>query len=286
MRKPNYKKLLVSTIAIATIFNVYSQLSGTSYQESKRTKKAEFVYVYDGVPGFAEFKDGQVSGLVVGLIQDFENYLKEKEGIEVSSQFVLKGNFSNFLTEIKKAQGGVFGLSNISISDERKKSYSFSPPYLDNVSLLLSNGKVKTLGKLENIESEFAGMVAYSLPSSSYFQRLSEIKSTYYPNLKIITVATEAEVLEKLRTDENAFAILDVNCYIDVLKKKQNIKRHPVGDVKDDPFGILMPKGSDWEPLIRDFFNSELIGSTRHSQMISDNLGSSALKLLNSIKVN
>lgn len=286
MRKPNPKKLCLSILTVWTVLNVSGQLSGSTYQESKQSKKANFVYVYDGIPGFAELKDNEPSGLVVDLMRDFEVYLKNKEGIEVSSQFVLKNDFSNFLKDIKGARGAVFGLSNISISEERKKSYSFSPPYLDNVSLLLSNGKVKTLSELGNIAEEFAGMVAYSLPSSSYLRRLNEIKSKYYPNLKIVTVSTEAEVLEKLRTDENAFAILDVNYYIDVLKNKQNIKRHPVGDMKDDQFGILMPKNCDWQPLINDFFNSELIGSSRYSQIISDNLGSSALRLLNSIKVN
>lgn len=286
MKNLSHKNLLAFTLALTTIFNVYGQLSGSSYADSKRTKQAKFVYVYDGIPGFAEFKDGQASGLVVDLMKEFEAYIKDMEGIDVTSSFVLKDNFSNFLSEVEDANGAVFGLSNISISDERKKSYSFSPPYLDNVSLLLSHGSVKPLSSLDNISTEFANMVAYSLPSSSYLRRLNEIKAKYYPNLNIVTVATEAEVLEKLRTDENAFAILDVNYYIDVLKNKQNIKRHAVGDMKDDQFGILMPKNCDWEPLIKEFFSTQLIGSTRYSQIISDNLGSSALRLLNSIKVN
>ncbi|MEP5610984.1 MAG: transporter substrate-binding domain-containing protein [Cyclobacteriaceae bacterium] len=286
MRNPNQKKFCLSILAVWTVLNVSGQLSGSTYQESKQSKKANFVYVYDGIPGFAELKDNQASGLVVDLMRDFEAYLKNKEGIEVSTQFVLKDDFSEFLGDVKTARGAVFGLSNISISEERKKSYTFSPPYLDNVSLLLSNGKVNTLSELGKIADEFAGMVAYSLPSSSYLRRLNEIKSKYYPNLKIVTVPTEAEVLEKLRTDENAFAILDVNYYIDVLKKKENIKRHPVGDLKDDQFGILMPKNSDWEPVLSSFLNSELIGSSRYSQIISDNLGSSALRLLNSFKAN
>lgn len=275
----------MSVLSIWTVLNVSGQLSGTTYQESKQSKKANFVYVYDGIPSFAELKDGKASGLVVDLMRDFEVYLKNTKGIEVSSNFVLKDDFSSFLSEVKNAKGGVFGLSNISITENRKKSYSFSPPYLDNVSLLLSSGGVQTLSKLENIADEFAGMVAYSLPSSSYLRRLNEIKDEYYPNMKIVMVETEAEVIAKLSSEANAFSILDVNYYIEVLKKKQNIKRHAVGDFKDDQFGILMPKNSDWEPLIKDFFNSELIGSTRYSEIISNNLGSVALRLLDSIKV-
>lgn len=281
----NFKKLCLSALAICTILSVSAQLSGTTYQESKQSKKAKFVYVYDGIPSFAELKDDKASGLVVDLMKDFEAYMKRKEGIEISTRFILKNDFSSFLSEVKGARGGVFGLSNISITAERKKNYSFSPPYLDNVSLLLSSSKIQTLSKLENISDEFAEMVAYSLPSSSYLRRLNEIKNKHYPTMKIVMVDTEAEVIDKLINDANAFAILDVNYYIEVLKKKQNIKRHAVGDFKDDQFGILMPKNSDWEPLLREFFNSELIGSTRYSQIISDNLGSTALRLLDSIKV-
>ncbi len=284
MRKPNLR-LLAVTCSFLLVSIAFGQLSGSSFAESKKSKTATFHYVYDNTQGFAKESNGKVTGLMVGIMEEFEKYLSEKEGITVSREFVLRRDFSKFLDEVREGAGGVFGLSNISINEERKKSYVFSPPCLDNVLLLVSNNEVPTLSSLDDMASSFNGLTAYTLNESSYFKRLSELKSQYYPNLKIETVPSESDVMDKLRA-EKAIGILDFNYYLEALQKRYNIKRHPVGDLQNDQFGIIMPKSSDWEPVIKQFFESGFTGSSRYSQIISENLGSTALKLLNSVRTN
>lgn len=282
MRKPNLK-LLAVVCSFSIISFSFGQFSGSTYSASKQSKNATFYYVYDNTQGFAKEKDGEVTGLMVGIMREFEIYLKENEGIDVSTEFVLQKDFSKFLDEVKGGSGGVFGLSNISINEERKKSYAFSPPCLDNVLLLVSNNQIPTLSSLDDMASNFNGLTAYTLAESSYFRRLTELKNNYYPNLKIEMVPSESDVMDKLRS-EKAIGILDFNYYLEVLQNRYNIKRHPVGDLQDDQFGIIMPKNSDWEPVIKRFFESGFSESNQYSQIISENLGSTALKLLNSVR--
>ncbi len=283
MRKSNLSKLLMAVYLVAAVSPVFGQFSGSTFVESNRSKSATFYYVYDNTQGFAKEKDGQVTGLMVGIMQEFEKYLIEKEGINITTQFVLKTDFSAFLSEVKGGTGGVFGLSNISISEERRRSYAFSPPCLDNVLLLVSNDAVPTLNSLNDISSGFDGMTAYTLAESSYFKRLSSLKNQYYPGMKIEIVSSESDVMEKLKS-EKAFGVLDFNYYLEVLQNRYNIKRHPAGDLQNDQFGIIMPKNSDWEPVLKEFFESGFAESSRYSQIISDNLGSTALRLLNSVR--
>ena len=285
MRKPNLTLLCTAIAALVNISQAFAQFKGDTYSASKTSKSATFYCVFDNTSGFASEKNGAVSGLMVDIMKEFEKYLLERDGIEVKTEYVLRKDFSEFLSEVRKGSGGVFGLSNISINEERKEIYSFSPPCLDNILILLSHNDVPLLTKLEDMPLTFNEMVAYTLPNSSYSQRLNNLKDQYYPEMKIERVSTESEIIEKLM-NEKSYAILDFNQYLDILKKKHKIKRHSVGDLKDDQFGIIMPKGSDWNPVIEAFFESGFAGSTRYSQIISDNLGSSALRLLNSVKSN
>lgn len=289
MRKPyhSFQPGLLVVLLCLIGFDSLAQLQGSSYAQAKQSGSAKFYYVYDGVAGFADkSQSGIVTGLLVDMMGQFEDYLKEKKGIDVSVEFVYAkdGDFQTFMNHVRTGKGGVFGLSNISISAERKRNYSFSPPFLDNVTVLLSNAKSDNVTAMENISIAFDGMTAYSLEGSTYYKRLSEIKSTYFPAMKIVNLSSGVELIDKLKTDEKSFAILDLNYYLEVLMQKHPIKRHPVGDQKDDQFGIIMPKNSDWEPLLRDFMNTEILGTSNYSRIIVDNLGSSALRLLDSVK--
>ena len=110
-----------------------------------------------------------------------------------------------------------------------------------------------------------------------------EIKNDYFANMKIVELSNIAPLMNQLKNNDKSFAILDLNYYLEVLQKKLPIKRHPIGDRKDDQFGVIMPKNCDWQPLLNDFF-VDFIGSTSYSEIISRNLGASALRLMNNIK--
>ena len=281
------KKITISFLVLLLIQDIQAQLVGDSFEQAKANGKGELVYVYNGVYGFIEKgSDGEVKGLLVDLMNKFEDYVEQKEGIDLTHKYVYveDGDFQMFMKEVNTADGGVFGLSNVSIKEERKKDYLFSPPYLDNVSLIVTNNSVETLTGYKDISVKFDGMTAFSVASSTYHQRLLDIRTSYLTDLKIVNVSSGIDVMKELSVNKEAFAVLDLNFYLEILHKKYPIKRHPVCDERDEPFGIIMPKGNDWAPLLNAFFNSGYIESTEYSQVIAKNLGNSALKLLVSVK--
>ncbi|MEP1096184.1 MAG: transporter substrate-binding domain-containing protein [Cyclobacteriaceae bacterium] len=284
MRKPNNLPLyFLYLFSALNAFSCFAQYTGTSFENARRTKEATFVYIYDEVYGFtAKNETGLVSGVLVDMMQEFEAFVRAKEGIQITSEFIDERDFDLFLKNVRTGNGAVFGLSNISINEERKKIYSFSPPYLENVSVLVSNAGAPMLGSMDDIAVLFEGMTAYTLSSSTYQQRLLEIKSMHFADMQIIEMAKMDPIMTQLRTNSKAFAVLDLNVYLEALQKKWPIKRHAIGDKKGDQFGIIMPKNCDWEPLLAEFLG-EFYGSTAYGQIISKNLGGSALKLINSL---
>jgi len=281
---PLRKNTIATLVILVQLpFLLSAQLKGDTYAKARQTKSAKFYYVYDGVPGFVD-KDasGEVKGLLVDIMKNFESHIRETKGISVSVEFVQVPNkdFKIFMSEVKNGAGGVFGLSNVSIKEERKKDYQFSPAYMNNVSVLISNAKTPTLTNLADLSTRFAGKKAYSVSSSTYYERLDDLRKNYFPAMEIVSLPSVNEVMTMVTENNDAFAVIDLNYYLEALKSKKSIKRHSVGDKGEDTFGVIMPLSNDWEPLIRDFFNNGFIGGTDYRLLITDNLGKGALRLI------
>lgn len=266
-----------------------AQLSGTSYQEAKSSKRATWTFTYAETPGFASKQaDGSVQGLVVDIMNKFAEFVEKEEGIKVRYEFKAKNpdDFQKFLGEVKSAKAGVFGLGNVTITEARKKEYNFSPAYITNISMICTHKDVPTLENIKDISKSFAGMRAVAGTGTTNEQVLKEIKSKYYPSLQIQNVASIGETVDAVVKDKKTFTNVDFVYYLSAVKENKPIKRHPAGDQATEEFGIIMPQSNDWSPLLAKFFNSGFIGSNEYRRIISTHLGSNAVRLLDSIASN
>ena len=89
---------------------------------------------------------------------------------------------------------------------------------------------------------------------------------------------------EAIIKDSNKFANLDFTYYLEAIKANKPIKRHPGGDSSAEQFGIIMPRSNDWAPVLNEFMNAGFVGSVEYRKILSDNLGSNALKFLDNMK--
>ena len=259
-----------------------AQLRGDFFNQSVESGRATLVYVHNDLTSYVkENSFGQEEGILVDVMKEFEKYLDINYGIEISSSFeqVAEKDFHQFMKAVKGSSGGVFGLSNVSITEERKKDYNFSNPYIENVTVLLSHSSVTSIASLDEIKTRFEGMKAYSVDGSTYLSRLEEIQSLYYPTLEIELLPSGLDVIEKIASDEKAFGVVDLSYYIEFLEKGYSIRRHKVGDKADDKFGIIMPKNSDWSPVLKEFLQV-FTQSVEYRKIISNHLGKHSLRLI------
>jgi ABC-type amino acid transport substrate-binding protein len=265
---------------------MHAQLSGDTYSEAKNTGKATWLITYANAPGFIS-KDGQgkVNGITVELMEKFKSYVKEKKGIDVTMTFRSNDpeNFTRFLADVKSAKGGVFGLSNTTITSERKRSYSFSPAYITNIGMIVSHKDVSTLNNISEIADKFSGMTAVTVKNSTNAQRLLEIKNKYWSDLKIEYVPSFHAALDAVCNSDSKFTDIDFTYYLSAIQERKPLKRHPGGDNTAEKFGIIMPKSNDWAPLLKEFMESGFVGSVEYKKIISQNLGHSALKYLETL---
>ncbi len=281
---------LVSLLFLFVLFQFQAtaQLSGDTFKKAKSNGQADITYTYVETPGFVSKNEaGEMNGLCVDIMREFVKYVESKQNIKVKLNF--KGisdhdNFKLFMEVMKNAKGGVFGLGNITITQARKKTYNFSPPFISNITILLTHTDVPSLKSMNEIGTTFKGLKAYAVKGTTNEQQILKIKKQYLPELEIRHVSSSVEVLEKVVNDPKSFTNLDFTYYLAILKQRKPIKRHQAGDLLTEEFGIIMPKSNDWSPLMREFFQSGFIDGPVYRKIIARHLGPNALKLLDSFK--
>lgn len=285
------KKILLVGLILNLLFFVSThsnaQLKGSTFEQAKTSKQATIIYTFSKTPGFIYLvSGGQYAGICVDMMKSFEKYVKDEHGIIITSKFQLAtgDNFTRMLASVKSSSGGVFGLGNITITESRKRMYNFSPPFINNISLLVTNKSVTTLNKMEDMAAVFNGMTAYTVKGSTNEIEFYRWKKAYFPAMKITHVGSFTEAVNKVASDPKAFTNVDYTYYLDAVKEKRPVKRHVAGFSSSEEFGIIMPKSNDWEPILAEFLNGGFLDSADFKTIIRKHLGERAIKVLESVK--
>ncbi|UII34214.1 transporter substrate-binding domain-containing protein [Fulvivirga ulvae] len=283
------KRKIQCAIVLGLLLNtslLFAQLKGDTYATAKSKGSANWVFTYAESPGFSSKKNGKMTGITVDLMNKFEEYVEKKEDIEVNVTYQSKdpNNFTLFLEEVKQARGGVFGLSNTTITEERKRIYNFSPPYITNIGMVLTHNSVPTLNSISEIAEKFAGMTVVTIKNSTNEKWVKDIKSKYYPGLKVEYVTSFGKAMDAIVADPKKFTNVDFTYYFEAIQNRQPVKRHPGGDESTEQFGIIIPKSNDWASLLDEFMSNEFVTSVEYKKIIADNLGQSAMKFFETLK--
>lgn len=281
------KKIILLMLLCATGWTVSAQsYTGDSWAQVKANKQGTIALGYVETPELV-YKDnsGKLTGICVDVMADFVNYVNTKKGVKLTSKFVGDGtSFKGMYDKVKGSVGGVFGLGNITITEERKKEIKFSPAYMTNLVFLITQNSIPTLAKMEDMATTFANLTAYTAKGTLNEKRTMELKQKYFPDMKIAYTSISQETYEKVVSDPKGFAYLDIAFYLEAVQQRKAIKRHPVGDKTAEQFGFIMPLNSDWSPLLEEFFNADggYINSPGYKSILKKHLGEIGVKLLQS----
>lgn len=279
----NVKHYIAILLWIWMVGFVSGQQKGDSFAQAKQTGAGNLVYVHANVNGFASNgASGDPEGLLIDVMKGFEDYVSTTHGIDLDISYVsAKDNdFKLFLKEVQSSEGGVFGLSNTSIREERKAILQFSPAFLNNISVLVSNASFPTLSSLDQISEAFADKTGYGVESTTNYGRMMKVKQELFPSMVIRSVNSSKEIIQNAIQDTNGFGFVDIHYYLEALNDGKPIKRHAVGDNPGDKFGIIMPLDSDWEPVLKAYLESGVFKTPEYREAVIKHLGKGALRML------
>jgi putative glutamine transport system substrate-binding protein len=228
---------------------------GDFYEDARQQGYAELKVMYLPMEGFAYTNEyGELTGVSIDILHEFADFMHASQGIELRYEFVRQNNFSTFYDEVKQSSGGVFGLGNVTITEERKRELRFSPPYLTNIAVLVTHEAVPELRELADISTDFRGMDALAFRGTLHEERLRNLRNTYLEEAELQFAYSNMEIINTLSERDDLFAYLDIYNYWRAVERGKPLRQHSVGDLATERFGIIMPTDSDWRQPLSDFF--------------------------------
>jgi len=254
--------------------------TGDSWAQVKNAGSGKLTVVYYDQTGLVQRIDGKMKGVCVDIIADFVAYVKTKYGKTVTVDYVgPEPEFSGFLKVVQQTPN-ILGVTNTSITEERKKILKFTPPFMTTSLVLLTNQNSPTLKSLTDLSKTYSGFSAEVITGSTHVKYIEKIKKDYYPDLKVSYATSSESVIKHLTTNPKMFSILDFTEYVGVVRKKQPIKRQEVDLGNAEQLGFIMAKNSDWDAIWNEFLTPEYRKSVGYKKIIADNLGSNFLTLV------
>ena len=112
--------------------------------------------------------NGKPEGLCVEILKDFVDFVQKKYNKKITLQYVGKeAVFTDFLTTVQKSNN-LLGVTNVTITEERKKVLKFTPPFISNPVVLLTHKDAPTVSSLEDLPKKLTGFSAEILGGSTH----------------------------------------------------------------------------------------------------------------------
>ena len=272
-------------MVLAAVSAKAQTLNGDTWAQVQKAGSGSVTITYVETPSFV-YKDaqGRLTGVCVDIMDDFLAWVESTKGVKVQARYLGNGSsFSQMFYSVKQGRNGVFGLGNVTITEARKKEISFSPPFIRNFAILITHNSVPLLRDMASIKTSFAGMKAYTASGTLNEKRILKLQKEYgWSNLAIDKVNNSPQTLQAVLKDTKSFTYLDLAFYLNAVKERKPVRRHPVGDESSEEFGIIMPLGSDWAGLMNEFFqaNGGYRNSMSYKKTLVKHLGASAVRLI------
>jgi ABC-type amino acid transport substrate-binding protein len=272
---------LLTAVSLTAVYGQNSE-EGDSWTKIMNSGEGIMAVLYASEPGIIyKDKDGEIKGVCADILADFVDFVNKNYGKKITVKFLRnETDFPRFLSIVQNTNN-LLGVSNTTITEARRKVLKFTPAYLKNISVLLTNQNVPTIKSLDQLNTTHKDLTAEILKGSSHEQSIEKIKKEVAPNLKINYVTSSQTIFKDLAVNEKIFTIFDVTAYVGMMneKKKFPIKRQEVNLKIVDEIGFIMSKQSDWDKPWQEFLTPDYLKSIRYKQIISKHLGASFFAL-------
>ena len=258
-------------------------ITNNSWEQVQQMGEGVVTLVYVPSDGFSYVdEDGRLTGVTIELVRDFVDYVNVQYGMSVSINYRPIESFSTFYETVRDASGGVFGVANVTITEERKEEVAFSPPYMTNIATLITHSEIPEISNFDEIGSAFSGLEALAFEGTLHQDRLEAIIEEHLPDAEMEFAHSNSEIIERVSSGNNYFAYVDIYNYWRAANDDAPLQRHSAGDEASEQFGIVMPLNSDWHHIVERFFEDEggYLNTDRYRYLMETHLGEELAQLL------
>lgn len=236
-------------------------VSADSWEQVIASKKGEItIYWYTSRPFIFKNPLGRMEGIEVEVMQAFQQYLKEAYKIELSLRWQeLESFLETYQTVRDNPVPGIFGASVFSITKERQREVGFAPPYMSDISVLISSYDVPIVKNVDEFKSVFGKLTAITIKGTTYENDLLFIRKEKDVNYDIEYIPSSENILQTIEGRKGAFGFIDLPIYLTEFNRNSavRVKRQNLYPIKRQGYSIIYPKNSDWQAPMEEFFLSQ-----------------------------
>jgi ABC-type amino acid transport substrate-binding protein len=274
-------KTRILTLFLLVTGTVFAQKTeGDSWKKVKTTGSGTLSVVYYEQAGLIQQVNGKLEGLCVEILNDFVEYVQAKHNKKVVIEYVGKEPvFTNFLSSVQKSTN-ILGVTNVTITEERKKILKFTPPFISNPVVLLTHKEAPTVTSFEDLSKKLDGYTAEIIGGSTHMKYINKIKKDNWPTLSISYGTSGQEILKKIGTNPKLFTILDFTEFVDANRRRLPVKKQNLEFGDPEQLAFIMSRQSDWDEVWKLFLTDEYRKSPKFRKNVSENLGMAFLSIL------
>jgi ABC-type amino acid transport substrate-binding protein len=274
------KKLLLFILCLSVQLCVAQKYKGDSWAKVKSSGSGTLTVVYYEQPGLIYSEGTSVKGACVDIITEFVNYVQTKYGKKITVNYAGKEPvFTEFLS-VAQNTNDILGVTNVTITEDRKKVLKFTPPFLSNPVVLLTHKDAPALTSLAEIGTKFNGYSAEVIGGSTHIKHINKIKKEFMPSLSITYGSNGSEILKKVGNNPKLFTILDFTEFVDAQRKNLPVRRQNINFGEAEELAFVMSKQSDWDEIWKEFLTPDYRKSVKYRKIIADNLGATFLSIV------
>lgn len=241
-----------------TFFFCLMAIIGSSYAQPAQTDSLNVNY-YENFP-YAYMENGVLKGIEVDIIKKYAEWLKAEKNINTVITYKGFKEFSEFYNSVKKGRSNTIGIGSVTITEEREKEVAFSPPYLRNIAVLITNGSVPSIKTPtpEEVSKVLGPLDALAVNESSHLKYMNALKTAYLPSMQIKGTETQTAILDAIAKDGKAYGYIDIVAYWAYIKKnkKTYLKIQKAFNRPYEYLGIVQPFGASHFSSLNEFFES------------------------------
>lgn len=253
--------LLVST-CIALIANNaangQAKLTQPSWKTVLNKKKAAIDAVwFESTPFIYTTPEGELKGIEYELIEDFTKFVNEHYGVSINLNWTEAKSFSDAYAAVRGNETfATFSLSAFSITSRRDAEVDFSPPYMSDISVLITSDNVPILSNNEEFYDLIPKLTAITIKETTYEYELLRFKNEGNLPFKIRYIPSSHNIMHSIAAADSAFGFIDLPVYMMLFKNDPaiKVKRQNILPIKREGYAIMIPEGSDWNIPLKAYF--------------------------------
>lgn len=279
-----YRQIILAFLFCSFLFHfAKAQLSGTSLTEATRTNKATLTCPYSESPGYImSISKSAPQGLLPDIMAAFATYMKDKYGMDIQYTYQsVKPNtpLAQTLQNITTAGDGVFGLIFIFMTEERRKTLTFSSPIFNSPSFLLTSNSTPVITSVEEAATILKGHTAYTNQGNLYDSKFKELKKSV-PGLGIEYWQSYGTTnISPTLLKDKTLLYVDITGMLYATKNRLLFKNQKFFQFTM-PMGIIFPQSTTWKKPFDEFLASGFLKSSQFKKIVANNLGYPTLQFL------